>query len=497
MSRRHLLALAAVVAGAGLLRFSALGADSYWEDEWATLELVRLPFGDMLEGVREREATPPLYYALAWLWGKVLGYEPAALRSLSAVLGIATVPLAYLAARHLRGHRAGMVAAVLVATSPLLVFYSQEARSYALLVALAALSLVLLLRAVEAPTPGRLAAWAVGGALTVQTHHFGVFLLAPEAAWLLLAVARDRRRDVAIAGAGVALAAASGASLALGQEDRGAWIESNYPLGDRIGEVPAHLLAGFQAWEGWLWAPVLALLAVAVVAARDDREGWRRAALPGALGATAIALPLLLVALGSDYLITRNVIAAVVPLVVAVAVAVSGPRRRVLAAGALAGVAALWVAILLVARGDDGLRRPDWEAAERLLGPATAGRLVVVPGKHLGQMEPLIDSLPGVREVDDAEAVLTREIRVLSHAGPDGTGCWAGVACGLPGSRLVPRPSAPGFVEVAPRRSESLFTIVRLRSATARLVSAQQVARGSYVTPTTRVAAVVQFPTGR
>lgn len=496
MSRRHLLALSAVVAGAALLRFFALGADSYWEDEWATMELVRLPFGDMLEGVREREATPPLYYALAWLWGKVLGYEPAALRSLSAVLGTATVPIAYLVARHLRGHRAGIVAAVLVATSPLLVFYSQEARSYALLVALSSLSLLLLLRAVDEPTPGRLAAWAVAGALTVQTHHFGTFLLAPEAAWLFLAVPRDRRRDAAIAGAGVALAAASGASLALGQEDRGAWIDSFYPLGDRIAEVPKHLLAGFQVWEGWLWAPALVLVAVAALACAD-REGWRRAVLPGALGVTAIALPLALVALGSDYLITRNVIASVVPLLVAVAVVATGPRRRAVAAGALAGVAALWIAILVVAHGDDGLRRPDWDAAQWLLGPATAGRLVVVPGKHLGQMEPLIDSLPGVREVDAFETVLTREVAVLSHAGPDGTGCWAGVACGLPGSRLVPRPSAPGFVEVAPRRSGSLFTIVRLRAATPRLVSARDVARGSYVTPTTPVAAVVQFPSGR
>ena len=45
------------------------------------------------------ESTPPLYYALAWLWAKLFGDGEVGLRSLSAIVGTLTVPLAYLTAR--------------------------------------------------------------------------------------------------------------------------------------------------------------------------------------------------------------------------------------------------------------------------------------------------------------------------------------------------------------------------------------------------------------
>ena len=60
------------------------------------------------------------------------------LRSLSALAGVATVPVAYLIGAELRGRRAGLMAAALVAVNPMLLWYSQEARAYALLVLLCA-----------------------------------------------------------------------------------------------------------------------------------------------------------------------------------------------------------------------------------------------------------------------------------------------------------------------------------------------------------------------
>lgn len=91
---------------------------------------------------------------------------------------------------------------------PLLVWYSQEARSYALLVLLGALTVLLFSRARARPTPGRLTAWSLVCALALLNHYFAVFLVLPEAL-LLWTAARDRRRAVILAIGGVAVVGAS------------------------------------------------------------------------------------------------------------------------------------------------------------------------------------------------------------------------------------------------------------------------------------------------
>lgn len=156
-------ALVALTAGAALLRFPTLHTQSYWYDEAITVELVRQPFHAMLGALPHSESTPPLYYVLAWIWSQILGTGEAGLRSLSAAIGTATVPVTYAAGRQLVSRRSAFVAAALVAVSPFLVWYSQEARAYALLVLLGALSLIPLRRAVGPRAGGPLAAWASAG----------------------------------------------------------------------------------------------------------------------------------------------------------------------------------------------------------------------------------------------------------------------------------------------------------------------------------------------
>lgn len=96
--------------------------------------LVRRSLGHMLSALPNSERTPPFYYVVAWIWSRVFGTGEVGLRSLSAVFGTLTVLLAYVIARPIAGERAGLIAASLTAVSPILVWYSQEARSYELLV---------------------------------------------------------------------------------------------------------------------------------------------------------------------------------------------------------------------------------------------------------------------------------------------------------------------------------------------------------------------------
>src|SRR5205807_10373514 len=124
-----------------LLRFPMLGAKSYWGDEISTLFLIRRGFDGLLAGVARLESTPPLYYALAKLWGAVAGSGEAGLRSLPAALGVGAVAVSYLAARELVSPGAAVMTAALMAVNPILVWYSGDARSYSLAVLLAAVGL--------------------------------------------------------------------------------------------------------------------------------------------------------------------------------------------------------------------------------------------------------------------------------------------------------------------------------------------------------------------
>src|SRR3954469_12915120 len=134
MRARHLQLLAGITLAGALLRFATLDVQSYWLDEVATVNILRHGFGDMISAVSAGESTPPLYYVLAWVWSKLFGTGEVGLRSLSALFGTLAVPAAYLTARRLASPVAGAIAAGLVALNPYLVWYSQEARSYALFV---------------------------------------------------------------------------------------------------------------------------------------------------------------------------------------------------------------------------------------------------------------------------------------------------------------------------------------------------------------------------
>jgi mannosyltransferase len=187
-----------VLALAALVRFAGIGSQSFWLDEVVTWDLVQRPFGDMLSTIPHSESTPYLYYAIAWLWAHTVGDGEAALRSLSAVFGVATVAAVWAAGRELVSERAGLVAAALAALNPFLVWYSQEARAYALLALLCAVSFWLFARALKRPNEvGALAWWAVASALAIATHYFAALTVVPEA--IALAVLAGRTPALALA----------------------------------------------------------------------------------------------------------------------------------------------------------------------------------------------------------------------------------------------------------------------------------------------------------
>ncbi len=129
------------------LRLYRLDHQEIWGDEAHSAYVASLP---LLSAVSPRtETNPPLYHLLLYFWVKLTGSSVFALRFLSLVLGVLTVSLVYRLARLAFGELVGFLAALLCAISPFLVYYSQEARMYALATFFTTLSMFLLARIVS------------------------------------------------------------------------------------------------------------------------------------------------------------------------------------------------------------------------------------------------------------------------------------------------------------------------------------------------------------
>jgi mannosyltransferase len=381
------LALVGLTALAALVRFLALGTQSYWYDEVVTVGAVREPFSAMLSEVAAGESTPPLYFAVAWAWSRIFGDGEVALRSLSALVGTLTVPIAYLAARDLIGRRGALAVGTLTALSPALIWYSQEARAYALMTFLCAVSLLMFLRSLENPTTRNLAGWALASALALATHYFAALPVAAEAAWLL-ARAPNRRR---VAGA-VGIVAAVGLALlplALHQRAQGNadWI-GDTPVGDRIAQAAYFFAVGpgterlGDHYEVAAAGVALAFAAaVALVLTRSQRR-WRTGALLTlGLAAVTVGVPLLASLGGGDYFLDRNVLPAWLPLTIAgvggLASNTAGKLGSIVVVGTCAAFALVDVRVI----DSRAVQRDDWRGVTEALGPARSARIVeVAPG---------------------------------------------------------------------------------------------------------------------
>lgn len=138
------------------------------------------------------DLNPPLYFLSSWLVER-FGESVQGLRVVSLVAGVAAIPLTFQLGRATFGWRAGLVAASVVALSPNLIFFSTEARPYALLMSLLVASTVALLAALRT---GRRRWWVAYAALScasMNTHYTAVFLLAVQFLWALWARPSARR----------------------------------------------------------------------------------------------------------------------------------------------------------------------------------------------------------------------------------------------------------------------------------------------------------------
>ena len=379
-----LLGLAAVAA---LLRFLTLDVQSFSNDEPFTVERAAGELNALLSSVRTTESTPPLYYYFAWGWERLSGSGETAMRLLPALFGTLLVPVTWAAARVTLPARSALIAAALVCLSPLLVWYSQEARPYALFALLATLGFLFFVRALRAPRGGSvsrdLVLWSLLSVAMVLTHYFAVFAVATQGLWLLLERA-DLRGRVALAALPPALTGAALLPLLREQQENvpRAWTES-FTLSDQVRGSVQELAVGLR-WTWLVQRPgVLAILGVGVAAlvllARRGTQAERTGAVPAAVVALAVLLgPVVASLVGDNLVASRNAIAAwpLAAIVAGAGLGVAGARR--IGAALAVALCVVMLAIDVAVPLDERLQRDDWEELMADARPLRADAAVAV-----------------------------------------------------------------------------------------------------------------------
>lgn len=181
-----------ILSGGALLRFCALSAESFWFDEAYSVWVAEHSVGWHI-ALSTQRIFPPLYYLLLHFW-LPLGRSEFIVRSLSVFIGLGSIWAIYALAKRLFGARVGVISALLLAISPLHIWYSQEARMYILLAGLGLCSGYFMLLALEEGKVWHWLAYVLSTAMAMNAHYFAVFLVPFQNAYVLYLLLRREAR---------------------------------------------------------------------------------------------------------------------------------------------------------------------------------------------------------------------------------------------------------------------------------------------------------------
>lgn len=174
-----------------------------WSDEHSSVRDAGGPLSGPLSPVgvwrRVAEGNPwhaPGYFISLNLWSRLVGWDTGAVRALSLLYGVLAIAWTYRLGRDIVSVRAGVVAALLLATSMAFVHYESKLRMYTLIALVTVLLMWLYLRILTMPrAPGRrwwLALVAIT-ILTFYTHYLAVLSLGAIGLYHLIFAPKNRR----------------------------------------------------------------------------------------------------------------------------------------------------------------------------------------------------------------------------------------------------------------------------------------------------------------
>jgi len=180
--------LIAILATALILRLINLN-QSLWLDEAVQAITSQGSFSAIFSELRG-DFHPPLYHFFMWLWVHLFGSSEIVLRLPSVLFGVGTVWVIYKLGSLGKLGNLGIVAALFLATAPFHIYYSQEARMYAMTAFFASLSMYYFLRVIGEKRENRGAVWGylAGTAAMLYSDYYGFLVLLAQiiGGWIIL-----------------------------------------------------------------------------------------------------------------------------------------------------------------------------------------------------------------------------------------------------------------------------------------------------------------------
>lgn len=177
VSSRYVQALIVATIAGLFLRFYNLGYNSLWLDEASTYTISVRSLPEIWQVTAAGEFNPPLFY---WIEHIMLqfGNNEIILRFIPALLGVLTIPLVYYIGKEFVDRNVGIIAAAGCAFSPFLIFYSQEARAYSVMLFFVAAAMIFYLRAQKTHDIKNWALFGVFSALAFWAHFYAFVIVA-------------------------------------------------------------------------------------------------------------------------------------------------------------------------------------------------------------------------------------------------------------------------------------------------------------------------------
>ncbi|WP_421903678.1 glycosyltransferase family 39 protein [Maridesulfovibrio sp.] len=175
MTKKNYL-LWAILLLATILRIYGIADESLWIDEGQTVAYATKSFAEIVKYCA-RDVHPPLYLFIMHIWTEIFGISETALRMISAIFGVLAVYLTYKVGARLMNRNGALLSALFLAVSYMGINFSQEARSYTMLLCAILMACHGLLKFIERQDKPNFAYYAAAVALMLYIHTFTVFII--------------------------------------------------------------------------------------------------------------------------------------------------------------------------------------------------------------------------------------------------------------------------------------------------------------------------------
>ncbi|MBI3103826.1 glycosyltransferase family 39 protein [Candidatus Daviesbacteria bacterium] len=168
-----------------ILRLISLDQSLWLDEAINVLATQKYSFAGMITEYAKADFHPPGFFIILWFWTKLFGYSEIAVRIPSVIFGVVTIGSIYLIGKKLHSRKAGLIAALLLSINPLHIYYSQEARMYALATLAVSINMFLVIKFVR-EEKFNLIFLAISNLAVLASDYVAYFIFPAQAFFLLM-----------------------------------------------------------------------------------------------------------------------------------------------------------------------------------------------------------------------------------------------------------------------------------------------------------------------